>query len=298
MRSKSKVLMIDDAKMMHAVVKARLAEDDVEFYSAFGGEEGVKVAMEVLPDVILLDVEMPEVNGFEVCRRLKTHADISHVPIIFLTAASSTEEKVKGLNLGAIDYMTKPFDSAELQARVRASLRTKELVDMLAQRAMIDGLTGLRNRAYFNDRLVEELARAGRNRSPLSCLMLDIDHFKSVNDTHGHGFGDLVLRGVGQILNDSSRMDDVVCRYGGEEFVILTPGVAATGAQVLAERIRAQLQEQSFARGGVKLNVTCSVGISDRAGDTLVESADAALYQAKSLGRNCVHVTAGVAKAA
>ncbi len=281
--------MIDDATMMHAVVKARLIEDEVEFHSAFGGEEGLLMARKVGPDVILLDVEMPGVNGFETCCRLKADAALSAIPVIFLTGATSTEEKVKGLNYGAIDYVTKPFDSAELQARVRASLRTKELVDLLATRAMVDGLTGLRNRAYFDERFVEEMARFARSKTTLACTMADIDHFKSINDKYGHGFGDFVLRGVAQIMQDVSREDDVVCRFGGEEFVILSPGVNAKGAGVLAERVRLTIAERSFTRGGVSINVTCSMGVSDTTcSGSLLDAADALLYRAKVEGRNRV----------
>ena len=186
---KPKVLMIDNAKMMHGVVKARLTADGMEFHSAFDGVEGLLLAQTIRPDVILLDVEMPSPNGFEVCRCLKDDPTLSNIPVIFLTGVSSTDEKVRGLNLGAIDYVTKPFDAAELQARVRASLRNKELLDLLSKKAMIDGLTGLWNRSYLNQRLKEELAYVKRHKRPLACIMLDVDHFKSINDSHGHGFG-------------------------------------------------------------------------------------------------------------
>lgn len=289
MSHKQKILIIDNSRMIHSVVKARLNEDELEFHSALDGEEGIRIAGDLHPDTILLDVDMPLVNGFEVCRRLKADPALSPIPVIFLTGQTSTAEKVKGLNLGAIDYITKPCDVAELQARVRAALRTKELVDLLATRALVDGLTGLRNRAYFDQRLVEELARERRARTPLACCMADVDQFKRINDTHGHGFGDMVLRGVAQIISDSCREEDVVCRFGGEEFVILTPGVNGAGARVLAERVRANIAAHVFMRGGVSLNITCSFGVSETTGgESPVEAADAALYRAKSAGRNQV----------
>jgi two-component system cell cycle response regulator len=286
MNAKPKVLMIDNARMMHGVVKARLSADGLEFHSAFGGEEGLALALTINPDVILLDVEMPSPDGFEVCRRLKDNPALSNIPVIFLTGVSSTEEKVRGLNLGAIDYVTKPFDAAELQARVRAGLRNKELLDLLSKKAMIDGLTGLYNRGYLNQRLKEELAHVKRHNRPLSCIMLDIDHFKSINDTHGHGFGDVVLKGVGGLLQQLSRSEDIPCRYGGEEFAILARETDGAAAMVFAERLRAGIEASTFNRGPISVSVTCSLGVCDSCDDNIVELADRALYQSKRNGRN------------
>ena len=288
MNTKPKVLLIDNAKMMHAVVKARLSADGIDFYSAFDGEEGFAIARAVAPDVILLDVEMPPPDGFEVCRRLKDDEELSNIPVIFLTGVSSTEEKIRGLNLGAIDYVTKPFDAAELQARVRAGLRNKELLDLLARKAMIDGLTGLWNRTYMSRRLVEEISNVKRYTQPLSCVMLDVDHFKSVNDTHGHGFGDLVLKGIANTLQQLGRSEDVVCRYGGEEFAILSRNTTAGAAMQFAERLRAGVQASVFTRGPISISATCSLGVAEfRDGEyDLVERADQALYASKRNGRN------------
>ena len=288
MNIKPKVLLIDNARMMHGVVKARLAADGIDFYSAFGGDEGLKIARDVAPDVILLDVEMPPPNGFEVCRRLKDDYQLSNIPVIFLSGVSSTEEKVRGLNLGAIDYVTKPFDAAELQARVRASLRNKELLDLLSKKAMIDGLTGLWNRAYMDQRLVEELANVRRHSQPLSCIMIDVDHFKSINDTHGHGFGDLVLKGMGKLLQQVGRSEDVICRYGGEEFAIIARDTDGSSAMSFAERLRAGVQASVFTRGPISTSVTCSFGVAESydGNADIVERADQALYESKRSGRN------------
>jgi len=292
--------MIDDEKLMHTVVKARLADDGVDFHSAISGAEGIVIAQQIKPDVILLDVQMAHSDGFEVCRQLKADPLLSPIPIIFLTAITSTEEKVRGLNLGAIDYITKPFDAAELQARVRAALRTKELMDMLSTRAMIDALTGLWNRAYFNTRLEAQVAEAQRHKHAFSCILADADRFKSINDNHGHGFGDFVLRGIARALNDSCRTEDVVCRYGGEEFVILTPGVNAASAAQFAERLRRKIAEQPFSRNGISLSVTCSFGVADAplSVEGVLEQADQALYRSKSEGRNRVTVSGSKREAA
>jgi len=300
---KSKVLMIDDSKMMHLAVRARLVAESIEFHSAYDGTEGLHAARATKPDLILLDVEMPDQNGFDVCRLLKSDSSLSSIPVIFLTGMTATDDKIKGLDLGAVDYVTKPFDAAELQARVRACLRTKELLDLLAQRAMVDGLTGMWNRAYFDNRLASELAQVKRSGGALGCILADIDRFKSINDTHGHGFGDTVLRGVAQLMQNVSRTEDVVCRYGGEEFVILTPGVDMNGAVRLAERMRAAVEGHSFVHNTHRLQVTCSFGVSDASvvETAIVEAADKAMYAAKTNGRNRVeraNVTTVIERAA
>jgi diguanylate cyclase (GGDEF)-like protein len=292
--------MIDDAKSMHGIVKARLLADGLDFHSAFNGDQGLTLALALQPDIILLDVEMPSPDGFEVCQRLKADPALSNIPVIFLTGISSTEEKIRGLNLGAVDYITKPFDAAELQARVRVGLRIKELLDLLSKKAMIDGLTGLYNRGYLNQRLHEELAYVARHKRPMSVIMLDVDHFKSINDTHGHGFGDTVLKGIASILQQLSRTEDVACRFGGEEFAILARETYASTAMAFAERIRIGVQSATFSRGSISVSVTCSLGIagSDDGTDGVIDRADQALYESKRAGRNCCTLFTAAAMAA
>jgi diguanylate cyclase (GGDEF)-like protein len=275
---------------MHGAVKARLVAAGFEFHSAYSGEEGLALAATLLPDVILLDVEMPKPNGFEVCRRLKDNPMLSNIPVIFLTGVTTVEEKVKGLNLGAIDYVTKPFDAAELQARIINSLRNKELLDLLSKKAMIDGLTGLWNRRYLDQRLAEELAFAKRHKNPMACVMADIDHFKSINDTHGHGFGDLVLKGIANILQQLCRDEDICCRYGGEEFAILVRNTDGVRAKLLAERLRKVVETTPFKSGLLSTVVTCSFGVADlgTGSDDILKNADKALYVSKEGGRNRV----------
>jgi two-component system, cell cycle response regulator len=287
MNAKPRILLIDDSPMIHRVIGARLAADGMEIHFASNGSEGIAAAQTIGPDLILLDIEMPAPNGFEVCRRLKDMLAVSNIPIIFLSGISTTEEKVHGLNLGAIDYVTKPCDAAELLARVRAGLRNKELLDLLAQKASIDGLTGLYNRGYLNQRLSEEITFARRHERSLSCLMLDVDHFKRINDTYGHGFGDTVLKQVANILVSSCRTEDVICRYGGEEFLILA---RESDPAVAAERIRAQIESATFNQGVISTSVTCSIGVSDLidGDDRIVDRADTALYKSKQTGRNRV----------
>jgi two-component system, cell cycle response regulator len=286
--AKPNVLMIDDSRTVHGIVKAQLLADRLEFHSAFSGAEGLSLAKSICPDVILLDIEMPSPNGFEVCRQLKDDPTLSNIPVIFLTGVSSSEEKIRGLNLGAIDYVTKPFDAAELQARVRSALRNKELVDLLSQKAMIDGLTGLWNRAHLDQRLKEEMAYVTRHKRLMSCIMLDIDHFKLINDNHGHGFGDEVLRGIAGILRQVVRSEDVPARYGGEEFAVLLRETAVAEAMVLADRLRVGIAGTMHTRGTISVSVTCSLGVSDSrdGGDKMFDQADRALYTSKHNGRN------------
>jgi diguanylate cyclase (GGDEF)-like protein len=288
-----KVLLIDDCSAIHGLVRARLRDEPVELHSAFDGNAGLQTAVTLGPDLILLDVEMPAPNGFEVCRRLKDDPRTMQVPVIFLTGAASTEEKIRGLELGAVDYVTKPFDPAELRARVRASLRTKYLMDLLARKAMIDGLTGLFNRAYFDARLISEMSLARRTQTLLSCIMVDVDRFKQINDEYGHPFGDEILRGIAYVLSENCRAEDSICRYGGEEFVVLCPNADSITTARLGERLRDCIEQAHFTRDGISVQVTCSFGVADLRGTpppSIVELADKALYRAKQAGRNRVEV--------
>lgn len=290
-RSRRRVLVIDDELSIHMLVKARLGDEAGEVHTALGGLSGLDAARALLPDVILLDVEMPDLNGFEICRRLKADPITQNIQVIFLSADSSSEQKSAGLDLGAADYISKPFDPAELRARVRASLRTKSLMDMLATRALLDGLTGLWNRAFLQERLDSELARCRRYGSELSLVMLDIDRFKNINDRYGHPFGDHVLCEVAACLTGECREEDSVCRYGGEEFAIIALGSPVTGSIALAERLRAAIEKLAFSVGGTPVQVTASFGVASAGQDTsigLMERVDRCLYEAKQNGRNRV----------
>jgi two-component system cell cycle response regulator len=287
----SRLLIIDDDKSLHSLVRSELEQDDVTVQSAFDGIAGLILAKDVRPDVILLDVSMPRMDGYEVCELLHVQSETANIPILFLSANADPAERAKGLNAGAADFIAKPFLGDELRARVRVSLRHKYLLDQEAKRALRDGLTGAWNRAYFDERLRCEHAASSRHGHPLSCIMLDIDRFKSLNDSFGHPFGDLVIRKVVDMLNQICRIEDVVCRYGGEEFVILCPSVSLSGATQLAERVRRGIAEHAFESPTGIVRITCSFGVSQMlqaTSDELVEAADKALYLAKHAGRNQV----------
>lgn len=289
-----KILVIDDSPEIHTLVRIRLGKESVVIYSAYDGVAGLVAARDVRPALILLDVEMPDQDGFAVCSELKSDPVTRDIPIIFLTGATSTEDKIRGLERGATDYVTKPFEPAELRARVRAALRTTHLIDLLSKRAMIDGLTGLWNRSYLEAHLSIELSAARRSGQPLSCIMADVDQFKSINDRYGHGFGDDVLRSIAEVITSGSREKDIACRYGGEEFTILLPNTTIDQAAHLAEQMRARIASAPLCHRDAPVPVTCSFGVANLRGHvppSLIDLADQALFQAKRSGRNRVAIS-------
>ncbi len=293
----SRVLVIDDSESIHKLVVARLRPEGLEVEGELDGEAGIERAVSSGPDLILLDIGLPNVDGFEVCRRLKEHPATRNIPIIFLTGETDTESMVRGLDLGAVDYVTKPFNQVELRARVRAALRSKRLQDILEQQSFLDGLTGLWNRSYLDRRLESELNVALRYGRPLSLVIADIDHFKRVNDTHGHLFGDVVLQGIAESLRGHARRSDIVARYGGEEFGILLIDTTLRSAIYVAERLRASIEGRLFEAHGEAISVTSSFGMActenifdELTPESLIRAADRALYAAKDGGRNAVYL--------
>jgi diguanylate cyclase (GGDEF)-like protein len=294
----NRVLVIDDSESIHKLIEARLRPEGLEVIGELDGERGIERAISEEPDLILLDVGLPDVDGFEVCRQLKEHPSTRDVPVIFLTGTTSTDSKVKGLDLGAVDYVTKPFDQVELRARVRAALRTKRLQDILEQQSFLDGLTGLWNRTYLDRRIESELTVARRYGRALTLAMVDIDHFKRLNDTHGHLFGDVVLQGIGDALRAYARRSDIVARYGGEEFAILLTNTTLKAGLFVAERLRSSIEGRNFEAHGKVVNITASFGLcctddfeGERTPENLIRAADKALYASKDAGRNCIHIS-------
>lgn len=293
--SKPTVLVIDDSVDAHRLIRARLKHEHVELIDAFNGAEGIALAKKSPPSMILLDLDMPEMDGFAVLRALKGDSATSTIPVVVLSGLHEAEDKVTAFDLGASDYVTKnlssPADVAELRARIRSVLRLERLLRLLSERAEIDGLTGLGNRAQFNRRFAQELAQNQRYGHPLALAIFDADHFKKVNDTFGHPAGDEVLVGLGKIIVASSRASDVPCRFGGEEFALIMPATNAVDGATVCERIRLALQAAVWPRHP-EHQVTLSIGLvgvdgaTALAADQLLEHADKALYDAKKAGRN------------
>ena len=293
----NRVLVIDDSEPIHRLVEARLRPEGLVVIGELCGERGIERAISEDVDLILLDVGLPDLDGFEVCRQLKEHPTTRDVPIIFLTGTTSTDSKVRGLDLGAVDYVTKPFDQVELRARVRAALRTKRLQDLLEQQSFVDGLTGLWNRTYLDRRIESELTVARRYGRALTLVMIDIDHFKRLNDTYGHLFGDVVLQGIGDALRAFARRSDIVARYGGEEFAILLTNTTMKAAAFVSERLRSSIESRAFEEHDEVVNITASFGLActedfdaERTPENLIRAADDALYASKDAGRNCIHI--------
>ncbi len=287
------VLLIDDSVDVHRLLRARLKHEHIQLVATTSGLEGVEFAKGHGPSTILLDLDMPGVDGFETLRALKEEGTTHNIPVIVLSGMDDSEDKVTAFDLGATDYVTKPCDLAELRARLRASLRLDHLLRLLAERADVDGLTGLSNRSHFDKRWAAEVEECKRYGTPLSIALLDIDHFKSVNDTYGHPAGDEVLAEFAQLIAKSCRTSDIPCRYGGEEFAMIMPHTSPEDAKVVCERIRQSLRAMEWPRHPERV-ITVSIGVAGCAGgctqtpEQWLEQADQCLYGAKRAGRDRV----------
>jgi two-component system, cell cycle response regulator len=286
----SLVLVADDDGVTRAIVSSWLKGAGYAVIAAADGDQALQLAREQHPDLLLVDVTMPGRDGYEVCRAIQAES-ATPPPVIFLTAHTQTDARVAGLDAGAVDYIVKPFASEELVARVRAALRTKAVHDGLAERAARDGLTGVFNRRELDTRAGQAVALADRHDRPLSCLLLDLDHFKQINDTYGHAAGDTVLREAAQRISDASRISDIVGRYGGEEFVVLLPETEGLAAVATADKLRELLSADPVTAGRVSIPIRASIGVAAwndamRTPADLYAGADEALYRAKEQGRD------------
>jgi diguanylate cyclase (GGDEF)-like protein len=304
----ARILIVDDHEDNVELLRARLDSWGYRTETAGDGEEALAKVEARPPDLILLDVMMPKIDGIEVARRVKGNAQLPFIPIIMQTALDATENKVEGLEAGADDYITKPIDFAELKARLNSMLRIKRLQEELEERerqlleanerlrymSQTDALTGLDNRRQLEERIDEMFEHAKRLNEPFACVMCDLDRFKSVNDTYGHQAGDAVLKQLAKILRNEVREIDRAGRYGGEEFLLLLPGTVLDAAVTFAERVRKQIEGHTFTFDSTTIRRTASFGVSawphPRIAhcDGLVRAADDALYVAKETGRNRV----------
>jgi diguanylate cyclase (GGDEF)-like protein len=316
------VLLVDDDPAHVRLVREGLAPQGYLFREAHDGAQALSAIRAHRPDLILMDVEMPGLGGVEVCRIVKANGGeggFGFIPIILMTARQAAG-KVEGLELGADDYLVKPFDMPELSARVKSMLRLKALQDALVEKnreldrankelaqrreellalTRTDALTGLCNRRYFEERLQEEFTRARRYSSSLSMVMLDIDHFKRINDSFGHPFGDEVLRAVARTARSRLREVDLLARYGGEELCAILPETSPEDALRVCERVREAIEElplEHRAADGSRKPVRCTASLglatltpSLASAEDLLRAADDSLYAAKGAGRNRVH---------
>ncbi|CAN5819772.1 hypothetical protein BH24ACT2_BH24ACT2_06140 [soil metagenome] len=291
------VLVVDDDHALRALVRFHLQGQGCNVRLAVDGEDALSSCHRTPPDVIVLDVNLPGLDGWEVMGRLKADPRLCHIPVILLTGRRATSDLVDGLARGAHDYLAKPFVPAELCARVEAALRVKRLTDELRRRIDVlgddsrtDWLTGLPNRRHVEERLSELTSAARRHHQSLAVVMLDIDDFKSVNDEFGHRAGDAVLKGVALSLRSMLRAHDMAGRWGGDEFAILLPFTDLRRSQAVAERLRAAVAKAPIDLGDgrwhrVLISVGCGAGVGTRVdAHVLVDTADQALYAAKRAG--------------
>ncbi len=291
---KHKILIVDDQYINIQVLYDILKEDYILFF-ALTGEDALRIAYEEQPDLILLDALMPEMTGYEVCSILKETPEFSDIPIIFISALNEIEDETKGLELGAIDYITKPISASIVKVRVKNHLELKRQRDVLKNLSSLDGLTGVANRRRFDEILEREWLRMRRNQQSLSLILLDVDFFKKYNDHYGHLEGDDCLKMVAQTLQHAlCRPTDVLARYGGEEFACVLAETNLTGAEVVAEKMRRDIFNLHLPHqnSDVASYVTISLGVASIVPSTetkpkfLIDMADQCLYESKRRGRN------------
>ena len=289
-----KILVVDDSKTSLALLDVQLKLMGLTTILTNNAYEVIETAIREQPDLILLDIMMPDIDGFEMCEQLKSDNRTSSIPIIFITAKKEVVDKIIGLNLGAIDYVTKPFDLGELRARIGVVLRIIELQEKNLSLANTDELTKLANRRRFFDIFEREILQSKITSRPLTLMMLDLDHFKSINDTYGHLVGDTILKKFAKILRDNLYPLDVAARYGGEEFIVLMPDTSFKKASKAGERLRGIVDRFDWKAYDNRISITISIGLVALEPNNIIDcrdmvkKADAALYAAKHKGRNCV----------
>lgn len=304
---RARILLVEDSRAQAETARDFLEKNGYEVILAENGKTAIKAVKTSAVDIILLDLELPDMSGNEVCRWLKLNEDTKGIPIIMLTGKYDVKDKVAGLEAGADDYLSKPYDNVELNARIFACLRTKALQDELKQKnlqlqnllkqveimAITDQLTGIYNRRQVETILQKEFRTASRYKTPVSCIMIDIDHFKTINDAFGHHAGDAVLKEIAKIIAESAREADIVARWGGEEFIIILPQTKKEEALQAATRILKAIPEHNFPDIPDE-RITVSIGITSiphpslniDTEEKLIHTADCALYEAKRKGRN------------
>ena len=295
------VLVIDDDRASLEIVETYLNHYSFDVTTAESGEEAWEKINIQAPDIILLDILMPVVSGFDLLRQIRESPKTQNIPVILISALGDTDHVVKGLEQGANDYIVKPINMSILLARMQTHIRISFLVKrlemqtkMLSRMAALDDLTGIYNRRSMNQILEMELTRSKRYKHFLSLLMMDIDHFKSINDEYGHATGDHVLQEFVARVNITLRTNDILCRYGGEEFCVILPETNKENAMKVADRICSSIQHPPFSHENILFHLSVSIGIAslsphvDLTPEKILQNADLALYEAKRKGRNCI----------
>ncbi|GAB6071366.1 hypothetical protein JCM30760_24630 [Thiomicrorhabdus hydrogeniphila] len=294
--NKPTLLIVDDVAINLGMI-SDLLHDEYNIKVSKTGAKALEIAnLEDQPDLILLDVQMPEMDGYEVCRQLKNNPYTSNIPVIFLTAKNNQRDEEFGLNLGAVDYIYKPYNPAIVKIRVRNHINLKLKSDWLEELSMVDGLTHIPNRRFYETEYDKYFKEVNRHHENLYLMMIDVDDFKLYNDNYGHGKGDECLKKVANALNNNlKRPSDFIARYGGEEFVVLLKDIDEAGAKTLAQKLVDSVSNLNIDHrfSSVCSCVTISVGMAkfndSQAKKDLLKEADDALYKAKSEGKNIYH---------
>ncbi|MCL2181118.1 MAG: diguanylate cyclase [Treponema sp.] len=296
---KNKILIVDDEKA-NLKILTHILGSEYTIYTATNGASALEKAKELLPDLILLDILMPEMDGYQTLSAIKNSEQLKNIPVVFTTGLDSDEDEEKGLSLDAADYITKPFSSPIVKLRVRNQIQIVNQLRVIESLSMIDQLTQIPNRRNFDYRLNVEWKQAIREQQPISLLMIDLDKFKDLNDIFGHQNGDFALKTIAELFKKSLRRPaDFTARWGGEEFIVLLPNTHLDGALEVAEMIRSDAEKTSIVfSGGAQSNITLSIGVTsivpkqDSNKEAFLSKADKALYHAKESGRNRVaHLT-------
>ena len=289
--SKPLILIVEDSAINGSFCQSLLKKNGYETEICTDGESALEFLSKYIPDLILLDIIMPGIDGFEFSQKIKKNDKLKDTPIIFLSAMNDEESIIKGFGCGGVDFITKPFRTQELLARTKTHIELKNTKEKLLKMAITDELTGLVNRRYFMERLHHEFDRMKRYDTTYSLLMVDIDNFKKINDTFGHKAGDIVLKTASEAMKKSLRTSDIIGRFGGEEFAALLPEADMKAASFIAERLRKKVEESYIEYESSKIAITISIGvtqsnITDTKIDEIIIRSDTAMYQAKKDGRN------------
>ncbi len=285
------ILIVEDNSVNAKLCEKLLNKNGYETAVCSDGESAIEFVNTNSPDLILLDIVMPGIDGYEFCKVMKNNPKIKHTPVIFLSAMNDEKSIIKGFESGAVDYVTKPFRHQELMARAKTHIELKRAKEKLLRIAITDELTGLVNRRYFMGRLLHEYERVKRYESIFTLLMIDLDFFKKINDTYGHLAGDTVLHTVSDTMKLSLRLSDIIGRIGGEEFAVILPETDIPAAMIIGERLRKRVEALDIHHHDCAIKITISIGASlslkdDMSIDDVLQRSDSALYRAKENGRN------------